>query len=90
MVGVEVQPATARQAVVMEAYVHGAFARCTDDLVIALGADSGISRSGVSRSCERLDETSVRSARPPGRLVNLECFRWLWGAVAADSGRVEQ
>ncbi len=38
-------------AVVMEAYLHGVSTRKVDDLVKALGADSGISRSQVSRIC---------------------------------------
>ncbi len=44
-------------AVVMEAYVHGVSTRSVDDLVVALGADSEISKSEVSRICEGLDET---------------------------------
>jgi putative transposase len=44
-------------AVVMEAYVHGVSTRRVDDLVVALGADSGISKSEVSRICEQLDES---------------------------------
>jgi transposase-like protein len=43
-------------AVVMEAYVHGVSTRSVDDLVGALGADSGIKRSEVSRICAGLDE----------------------------------
>ena len=43
-------------AVVMEAYVHGVSTRSVDDLVVALGADSGISKSEVSRICAQLDE----------------------------------
>lgn len=43
-------------AVVMEAYVHGVSTRSVDDLVNALGADSGISKSEVSRICGELDE----------------------------------
>jgi Transposase, Mutator family len=42
-------------AVVMEAYVHGVSTRKVDDLVAALGADSGISKSEVSRVCADLD-----------------------------------
>lgn len=42
-------------AVVMEAYLHGVSTRKVDDLVKALGADSGISRSEVSRICKDLD-----------------------------------
>jgi putative transposase len=43
-------------AVVMEAYVHGVSTRAVDDLVAALGVDSGISKSEVSRICAGLDE----------------------------------
>src|SRR3954462_12280542 len=43
-------------AVVMEAYLHGVSTRKVDDLVKALGADSGISKSEVSRICADLDQ----------------------------------
>src|SRR5689334_15672911 len=43
-------------AVVMEAYVAGVSTRSVDDLVVALGIDSGISKSEVSRICAGLDE----------------------------------
>ena len=49
-------------AVVMEAWVHGVSTRKVDDLVKALGAESGISKSEVSRICAQLD-------------VDLEAFR---------------
>ena len=39
----------------MEAYVHGVSTRKVDDLVKALGADTGISKSEVSRICAGLD-----------------------------------
>ena len=42
-------------AVVMQAYVHGTSTRKVDDLVKALGVDSGISKSEVSRICAELD-----------------------------------
>jgi putative transposase len=42
-------------AVVMEAYVHGVSTRKVDDLVAALGIDTGISKSEVSRICAELD-----------------------------------
>lgn len=45
----------ARFAVVMEAYLHGVWTRKVDDLVKALGADSGISKSEVFRICADLD-----------------------------------
>jgi len=40
----------------MEAYLHGVSTRKVDDLVKALGADTGISKSEVSRICAGLDE----------------------------------
>ena len=43
-------------AVVMEAYVTGTSVRKVDNLVKALGADTGISKSEVSRICAELDE----------------------------------
>ncbi|WP_234018146.1 MULTISPECIES: IS256 family transposase [unclassified Streptomyces] len=43
-------------AVIMEAYVHGVSTRNVDDLVKALGSDTGISKSEVSRICGDLDE----------------------------------
>lgn len=42
-------------AVLMEAYLHGTSTRKVDDLVKALGADTGISKSEVSRICADLD-----------------------------------
>jgi putative transposase len=52
-------------AVVMEAYVCGVSTRSVDDLVAALGIDSGISKSEVSRICAGLDEvvTAFRERR---------------------------
>jgi transposase-like protein len=47
-------------AVVMEAYVHGTSTRKVDDLVKALGVDSGISKSEVSRICGELDAEVAR------------------------------
>ena len=45
----------ALHAVIMEAYVHGVSTRSVDDLVTALGVESGISKSEVSRICAGLD-----------------------------------
>ena len=56
-------------AVVMEAYVHGVSTRKVDDLVAALGAASGISKSEVSRICTALDaEMTAFRARPLGHV----------------------
>ncbi|WP_328293414.1 IS256 family transposase [Kineococcus sp. NBC_00420] len=55
----------ALRAVVMEAYVHGVSTRKVDDLVEALGAESGISKSEVSRICADLDtEVATFTSRP--------------------------
>ncbi len=43
----------ALHAVVMEAYVHGVSTRKVDDLVAALGVDTGISKSEVSQDLRR-------------------------------------
>ncbi|MDJ0491529.1 IS256 family transposase [Rhodococcus qingshengii] len=50
----------ALHAVIMEAYVHGVSTRNVDDLVAALGVDSGISKSEVSRICAQLDGEIAR------------------------------
>jgi putative transposase len=42
-------------AVVMEAYISGVSTRKVDELVAALGCESGISKSEVSRICQGLD-----------------------------------
>ena len=47
-------------AVIMEAYVHGVSTRNVDDLVAALGVDSGVSKSQVSRICAGLDVEIAR------------------------------
>jgi len=77
----------ALDAVVMEAYVHGVSTRKVDDLVTALGAESGISKSEVSRICAELD-TDVAAfntrdlgeqafpVRVPGRDVLQGPGRW--------------
>ena len=46
----------AMYAVVIEAYVNGVSTRSVDKLVAALGVDTGISKSEVSRICAALDE----------------------------------
>lgn len=55
----------ALHAVVCEAYVHGVSTRKVDDLVAALGVESGISKSEVSRICAQLDaEVAAWRDRP--------------------------
>ncbi len=43
-------------AVIMTAYITGTSTRKVDDLVKALGCDSGVSKSTVSRICQEIDE----------------------------------
>jgi putative transposase len=45
----------ALHAVVMQAWIEGVSTRMVDDLVAALGVESGISKSEVSRICGQLD-----------------------------------
>jgi len=72
-------------AVVMEAYVHGVSTRKVDDLVSALGAASGISKSEVSRICAGLDdEMGAFRARPLGHVE----FRDLFADATYLKGRV--
>jgi putative transposase len=60
-------------AVVMEAYVHATSTRKVDDLVRALGVETGISKSEVSRICAELDaEIAALSVALTGRLMSNE------------------
>lgn len=52
-------------AVIMEAYVLGVSTRQVDDLVKALGSDTGVSKSEVSRICAALDEHLTAFRRRP-------------------------
>jgi putative transposase len=62
-------------AVVMEAWVHGVSTRKVDDLVKALGAASGISKSEVSRICAELDRDleAFRTRRLEGEFPYVFC-----------------
>jgi len=73
-------------AVVMEAYVHGVSTRKVDDLVQALGASSGMSKSEVSRICAELDKDleSFRT-RPLGHVG----FPYLFCDATYVKGRVK-
>ena len=72
-------------AVVMEAYVHGVSTRKVDDLVAALGATSGISKSEVSRICAGLDaEMAAFRARSLGHVE----FPYLFADATYLKGRV--
>jgi hypothetical protein len=54
-------------AVIMEAYLDGTSTRKVDDLVKALGADSGISKSEVSWICAELGRSGGVPGPQPGR-----------------------
>lgn len=57
-------------AVIMTAYVTGTSTRKVDDLVRALGCESGVSKSTVSRICKGIDdEVAVFRTRPLGHLA---------------------
>ena len=72
-------------AVVMEAYVHGVSTRKVDDLVAALGANAGVSKSEVSRICAGLDaELAAFRAR---RLDHVE-FPYVFADATYLKGRV--
>jgi transposase-like protein len=62
-------------AVIMTAYVTGTSTRKVDDLVRALGVDTGISKSTVSRICAELD-TEVEAFR--NRRLDELGFPYLW------------
>ncbi len=62
-------------AVVMEAYVNGVSTRSVDDLVTAMGVDTGISKSEVSRICAGLDE---RVAAFRGRTLGHIAFPYVY------------
>jgi putative transposase len=60
----------ALHAVVMQAWVEGVSTRKVDDLVAALGVESGISKSEVSRICGELDaEVAAWRGRPLGEIA---------------------
>ena len=57
-------------AVIMTAYVTGTSTRKVDDLVNALGCDTGVSKSTVSRVCGEIDEqVAVFRTRTLGHLA---------------------
>ena len=62
-------------AVIMTAYVTGTSTRKVDDLVKALGCDSGVSKSTVSRICKDLDaDVAVLRTRTLGH----QPFVYVW------------
>jgi putative transposase len=73
-------------AVIMEAYLHGTSTRKVDDLVKALGAGSGISKSEVSRICADLD-TEVAAFRD--RSLAGQAFRYVFLDATYCKARVD-
>src|SRR3954470_3072216 len=72
-------------AVVMEAWVHGVSTRKVDDLVKALGAATGISKSEVSRICAQLDtDLEAFRNRPLGHVS----FPYVFADATYLKGRV--
>ena len=70
----------------MEAYVHGVSTRKVDDLVQALGAASGMSKSEVSRICSELDkDLDAFRSRPLGHVG----FPYLFCDATYLKGRVK-
>ncbi len=62
-------------AVIMTAYVTGTSTRKVDDLVRALGCDTGVSKSTVSRICAEIDvEVDAFRSRP----LDHTTFPYLW------------
>jgi putative transposase len=62
-------------AVIMTAYITGTSTRKVDDLVKALGCDTGISKSSVSRICKHLDaDVAILRNRDLGH----QQFVYLW------------
>ena len=75
----------ALHAVVMQAYVEGVSTRKVDDLVAALGVESGIFRSEVSRICTGLD-TDVATWR--GRTLSEQPFPYVFLDATYRKARV--
>jgi transposase-like protein len=73
-------------AVIMEAYLHGTSTRKVDDLVKALGADTGISKSEVSRICAELD---VEVAAFRDRSLAEQPFRYVFLDATYCKARVD-
>ena len=61
----------------MEAYVNGVSTRAVDDLVAALGIESGISKSEVSRICAGHEQSKHsgpdRGTTPGSRMCQRVC-----------------
>ncbi len=71
----------------MEAYLHGVSTRKVDDLVKALGVDTGISKSEVSRICADLDE-EVAAFR--GRSLKTDSYPYVFLDATYCKARVNR
>ncbi len=79
----------ALHAVIMQAWVEGVSTRKVDDLVAALGVESGISKSEVSRICAQLDtEVSAWRTRDLGGQATPYVFLDATYCKARVNGRV--
>ena len=87
----------ALHAVVVEAYVHGVSTRKVDDLVVAMGAEAGISKSEVIADLRRAGRRRGRVQQPrpgrpdvplrlPGRDLLQSSRRWRQGRQGSTSG----
>jgi hypothetical protein len=66
----------ALRAVIMTAYITGTSTSKVDDLVKALGCDSGISKSTVSRICAQIGDDDVHVLRT--RRLDHQPFVYVW------------
>ncbi len=79
----------ALHAVVMQAWIEGVSTRKVDDLVAALGVESGISKSEVSRICAQLDaDVAAWRSRPLGEIAFPYVFLDATYCKARIAGRV--
>ncbi len=79
----------ALHAVVMQAWIEGVSTRKVDDLVAALGVESGISKSEVSRICAQLDaDVAAWRGRPLGEIAFPYVFLDATYCKARVAGRV--
>jgi putative transposase len=73
-------------AVIMTAYVTGTSTRKVDDLVKALGCETGVSKSTVSRICKDIDQT-VGAFRT--RRLDHAAFPYVFADATYVKGRVD-
>jgi Transposase, Mutator family len=74
-------------AAILEAYLHGTSTRKVDDLVRALGADSGIAKSEVSWICAELGSGGVPGPQPGRAAVSVHVLGRAAPAAEVKAGR---